>query len=55
MEVIREETVTCAEEMKKLQAVLYTFACKFLTEEEVRSLKEETGMTILGKMLGISR
>lgn len=40
-----------AEEMKKMQAILYTFACKFLTEEEVKKIKEEMDMTLLGQLL----
>ena len=31
--------------------MLYVFACKFLKEEELAKVKEEIGMTILGKML----
>ena len=46
------------EEIKKLQAMLYTLACKFLTEEDLIRLKEAIDMTVLGKMLmndGIGR
>ena len=39
------------EELKKMQAILYTFACKFLTEEEVKKIKEEMDMTLLGQLL----
>ena len=31
--------------------MLYVLACKFLKEEELAKVKEEIGMTILGKML----
>ena len=31
--------------------MLYVFACKFLKEEELAKVKEQIGMTILGKML----
>lgn len=39
------------EEVKKMHAILYAFACKFLTREEVKRVQEETDMTILGQML----
>lgn len=46
------------EEIKKLQAMLYTLACKFLTEEDLIKLKEAIDMTVLGQALmndGIER
>ena len=39
------------EEIKKLQAMLYTLACKFLTEEDLIKLKEVIDMTVLGQAL----
>ena len=39
------------EEIKKMQAILYTFANKFLNDEELGKIKEEIGMTTLGRML----
>ena len=39
------------EEIKKLQAMLYTLACKFLTEEDLIKLKEAIDMTVLGQAL----
>lgn len=39
------------EERKKMQAMLYLLAVKFLTKEELNEIKEEIGMTILGQML----
>lgn len=46
------------EELRKMQAILYLFAQKFLTKEELKDVKEEFSMTILGQMLwedGIAR
>ena len=40
-----------AEDIRKMQAILYTFACKFLSEEEVGRIKEVIGMTRLGELL----
>lgn len=39
------------EESKKMQAILYAFAYKFLGENELGKIKEETSMTPLGRML----
>ena len=39
------------EEVKKMQAILYAFACKFLKENELEKIRKETGMTVLGQML----
>lgn len=39
------------EEGKKMQAMLYLFAAKFLTKEELKEIKEEISMTVLGQML----
>lgn len=41
----------CDEDVKKMQAILYAFACKFLNRQELESLKEEIGMTVLGELL----
>ena len=40
-----------AEDIRKMQAILYIFACKFLSEEEVGRIKEVIGMTRLGELL----
>ena len=39
------------EEIEKLQAMLYTLACKFLKEDDLITLKKEIDMTVLGQML----
>lgn len=39
------------QEAKKMQAILYTFAYKFLDNDELEKIKEETSMTALGRML----
>lgn len=39
------------EELSKLEAVLYTFALKFLNGEQLKKIKEEMNMTILGEMI----
>ena len=47
-----------AETLHKMQAILYTFACKFLNKSDLTKLKETIGMTLLGEMLmndGIKR
>ena len=43
-------TIT-GDELQKMQAVLYTFANKFLEEEELKAVKEALFMTRLGQML----
>ncbi len=37
--------------MKKLQAILYTFAVKFLKENELDKVKGEMSMSYLGQMI----
>lgn len=44
-------TVLAAEEEKKMEAVLYAMADKFLGEEELQELKEVVKMTKLGRIL----
>lgn len=39
------------EELLQMESVLYAFALKFLTQKEIRSIKEVFSMTILGQML----
>ena len=34
-----------------MEAILYTFAVKFLDKQEIGSIKEEMAMTILGQMI----
>lgn len=42
---------TDSEERKKMQAMLYMLATKFLAKEELATIKEGIGMTALGQML----
>lgn len=44
------EEVDC-EERRKMQAMLYLLATKFLTKEELDEVKEAIGMTYLGQLL----
>lgn len=39
------------EDLARMQSVLYTLAMKFLTMEELKTVREELRMTILGEML----
>lgn len=39
------------ESIRKMYAILYTFACKFLNTEELYQIKGVIGMTVLGEML----
>ncbi|MCD7907325.1 MAG: hypothetical protein LUH04_06520 [Clostridium sp.] len=59
LELLREEAAAVTKlEMEKMQAVLYTFADKFLTARELEQIKEMIAMTRLGQMLvedGIAR
>ena len=47
----KEESAVTELEMEKMQAVLYTFADKFLNARELERVKEMIAMTRLGKML----
>lgn len=38
-------------EIRKMEAILYTLAVKFLREEELKSIKEAIAMTKLGQMI----
>ena len=40
-----------ADEVSKIQAMLYTLACKFLNRDDLKSVKEVLRMTILGEMI----
>lgn len=52
LKVLQEEVLAVTElEMEKMQAVLYTFADKFLTARDLEHVKEMIAMTRLGKML----
>lgn len=39
------------DELAKMQAILYPLACKVLSNEEMKEVKEVVGMTLLGQML----
>ena len=47
----KEEAAVTGLEMEKMQAVLYTFADKFLSAGDLEQVKEMIAMTRLGKML----
>ena len=52
LEILQEEEAAVTGlEMEKMQAVLYTFADKFLNARELERVKEMIAMTRLGKML----
>ena len=59
LEVLQEEEAAVTGlEMEKMQAVLYTFADKFLSAGDLEQVKEMIAMTRLGQMLvedGIAR
>lgn len=46
-----EEDRTSADEIEKLEAVMYALAVKFLNRKELEEVKEELKMTILGELL----
>lgn len=45
-----KETLT-KEDKQHMEAVLYTFACKFLEKTELNEIKEAFSMTVLGEMI----
>ena len=45
------ETAFPKEDVRKMEAILYAFAVKFLDRQEIRAIKEEMAMTILGQMI----
>ncbi len=47
----RGEEIFPKEDVRKMEAILYTFAVKFLDKQEIGSIKEEMAMTILGQMI----
>ena len=50
-EITRKATEVDAEIIRKVEAVIYIMADKFLDSKEMEQLKEEIKMTRLGKML----
>ena len=49
LEVANAELVK--EEKQHMEAVLYTFACKFLNQTDLQEIKEILSMTVLGEMI----
>lgn len=47
----RGEDVFPKADVRKMEAILYTFAVKFLDKQEIGLIKEEMAMTILGQMI----
>ena len=47
----KAEQIFTKTDIQKMEAVLYTFAVKFLNEEELKSIKEAISMTKLGQMI----
>ena len=45
------EDLFAKEDARKMEAILYTFAVKFLDKQELGLIKEEMAMTILGQMI----
>lgn len=52
IEVLKNaETTFPQNDIRKMEAILYTFAVKFLDENELKSIKEAVAMTKLGQMI----
>ena len=52
MEILkRVETTFSKKEIRKMEAILYIFAVKFLNDNELESIKEAVAMTKLGQMI----
>lgn len=47
----KAEGMFSKEEVQKMEAILYLMAMKFLTKDELKRIKEEMAMTILGQMI----
>ena len=45
------ETIFPQNDIRKMEAILYTFAVKFLDDDELKSIKEAVAMTKLGQMI----
>lgn len=46
-----DNTLIEREDKARMQAVMYTFACKFLSKVDLDDIKEVFGMTVLGEMI----
>ena len=52
IEVLKSaETIFPQNDIRKMEAILYTFAVKFLDDDELKSIKEAIAMTKLGQMI----
>ena len=52
IEVLKNaETIFSKNDIRKMEAILYTFAVKFLDDDELKSIKEAIAMTKLGQMI----
>ena len=52
IEVLKNaETIFPKNDIRKMEAILYTFAVKFLDDDELKSIKEAVAMTKLGQMI----
>ena len=52
IEVLKNaETIFPKNDIRKMEAILYTFAVKFLDDDELKSIKEAIAMTKLGQMI----
>lgn len=52
IEVLKNaETIFQKNDIRKMEAILYTFAVKFLDDDELKSIKEAIAMTKLGQMI----
>ena len=52
MEILkRAETIFSKNDIRKMEAILYVFAVKFLDDNELESIKEAVAMTKLGQMI----
>ena len=52
IEVLKNaETIFQQNDIRKMEAILYTFAVKFLDDDELKSIKEAVAMTKLGQMI----
>lgn len=52
IEVLKNaETIFPQNDIRKMEAILYTFAVKFLDDDELKSIKEAVAMTKLGQMI----
>lgn len=51
----KAETAFSDQEIRRMEAILYIMATKFLNESELKKIKEEMAMTKLGQMIRKTR